>query len=194
MAVSFEAAYYSPRVHTYGGQEVRAAHGFGVSLIAFLHAYLSFALSFFRISECFAFRLASFKYCHCRSWNGSQTTCSCSHARVYFDGRRFVRGRLEVRGAPGFVLQPPAMGSIERHCDWCWRWDSLYIPDCSCGKAHALCGACVGRSCRGLGPPWRPDAIARAKAQIKKELRPIVYLPDIVAQHIAEYLECNWAP
>ena len=82
------------------------------------------------------------------------------------------------------------MGSLTAWCYWCWRWDSLYIPD---GIDHGLCPRCIeiitAPGEEEPRPPWQPDARARKTALLMK-----ANFPYEVAKQMAEFIHEWWEP
>ena len=88
------------------------------------------------------------------------------------------------------------MGTLIAYCDWCWRWDSLYIPD---GIGLGLCGRCIDRiihhqrasegGLEELRPPWQPDARARRASQLY-----LAGIRAIIATLVARFEIEQWEP
>ena len=90
----------------------------------------------------------------------------------------------------------PAMCTLRGTCDWCWRLDSLNIPD---RIGQALCQRCQMRlyvhsllnegDMSEMRPPWQPDARARRASQLHA-----AGIPATLATKIAEFEISQWEP
>ena len=71
----------------------------------------------------------------------------------------------------------------------------MYIPD---GINHCLCPRCVRILCDGywgeVRPPWQPDARARKTALLMKVMVGTEFVPEAVANIIAQFIHQWWAP